>query len=150
MASGAHPAPARGQVGLGSLFFALFGGPAAWTVQTLVNTALAAHGCYPRLTPTDRPVTGGLFAITLIVSLAAVAVTAVALVVGWRAWSRTRQEHQERSGGASEHAAAHAAIETGEGRTRFMAMAAVMMSATFLVASVAHTASVVFVGPCWR
>lgn len=149
MASGTHPAPARGVVSPMSLWFGLFGGPAAWTVQTLVNTALAAHGCYPRLTPTEHPVTGGLFAITLIVSLAAVAVSVVALLVAWRSWSRTRQEHQEKSGGASEHAEQHAALETGEGRTRFMALSGVLMSTTFLVAVLAHTASVLFVGACW-
>lgn len=149
MATGAHPAPARGVVRPMFLWFGLFGGPAAWTVQTLANTAVAAHACYPRLTPTERPVTGGLFAITLIVSLVAVAVSIAALLVAWRSWSRTRHEHQEQSGGASEHAAQHAALETGEGRTRFMALSGVLMSITFLVAVLAHTASVLIVGPCW-
>ena len=145
----AHPAPARERVGRLSLWFGLFGAPAAWTVQTLANTAIAAHGCYPRLTPTERPVTGGLFAITLAVSVAALAVSVAALAVAWRSWSRTRQEHQERSGGASGHATGHAALETGEGRTRFMALSGVMMSATFLVACLAHAVSVLIVGACW-
>ena len=149
MGGGSHPAPARGVVRPMSIWFGLFGAPAAWTVQTLVNTALAAHGCYPRLTPTARPVTGGLFAITLVVSIAAIAVGLAALVVAWRAWSRTRHEHQEHSGGASEHAAGHALLETGEGRTRFMALSAVMMSTTFVVACLAHTVSVLVVGACW-
>ena len=150
MATGAHPAPARERVGRTGLWFGLFGAPAAWSVQTLADTAIAAHACYPRLTPTDEPVTGGMLAITLAVSAAALAVSIAALVVALRSWSRTRHEHQERSGGASAHGAEHALLETGEGRTRFMALSAVMMSVTFLVACLAHAASVLIVGACWR
>lgn len=143
-----HPAPARGRVPLSALWFGFVGAPAAWTVQTLVNTPLSAHSCYPRLTPLGTPTTGGLRGIAFAVSLVALVVCVAATAVAWRTWKRTREEHQQRTGRGREHEPGSALLETGEGRTRFMALAGVLTSITFLAVSAAHTAAIFLVSPC--
>jgi hypothetical protein len=143
----AHPAPSRAKVSALVLWFGLFGGPAAWSVQTLVNLPVASHGCFPRLNPLSAPATtvrGAAFA----VSLVAMAICIAALVVSARAWSRTRAEHHESTGAGRRHAPATALLETGEGRTRFMALSGMLTSATFLVASITHMLAIFLVAPC--
>jgi hypothetical protein len=144
----AHPAPARQRVGLPMLWFGLFGAPAAWSVQTLVNFPVAAHGCFPRMLPLPVPVTGGLRGIVFAVSLLALAVCVAATVVALRTWRRTREEHQPSSGRGAAHAPSVAALETGEGRTRFMALSGVLTSVTFLVICLVHTSALFLVAPC--
>ena len=143
-----HPAPERVRVHSAALWFGLFGGPAAWSVQTLVNLPVASHACYPQLFPLDAPVTGGLRGIVFIVSLLAVLVSVTAAVCAWRAWRETRNEHQDKSGKANQHQAEAAALETGEGRTRFMALAGVLTSGTFVLVSIVHLSTVFLVAPC--
>jgi len=136
------------RVGLSALWFGLYGGPLAWTVQTLVNLPVAAHGCFPRLEPLSSPTIGGLRAVVVGVSIVALAVCVAATAVAFRSWARTREEHQSSAGSARAHAPANALAETGEGRTRFMALAGLLTSATFLVVSLVHLASIFLVSPC--
>lgn len=143
-----HPAPARDEVSLAALWFGLAGGFAAWSVQTLVNLTVASHSCFPRLYPFAEPVVPGMRGIVFVVDLAAAIVCVAATATAWRSWARTRQEHQAASGAGGGHGAEMAALETGEGRTRFMAMAGVLASTTFLVVSLVHTASLFLVSPC--
>lgn len=143
-----HPAPARARVPLGALWFGIFGGPVAWSIQTLVNLPVASHGCFPRLEPLDHPVIGNVSGITFIVGVFAVIVCVAAAAVSTRTWLRTRGEHQESAGSSREHANATALAETGEGRTRFMALSGVLASLTFLVLTLVQTASVFLVSPC--
>ncbi len=147
-ANAAHPAPSRGSVGLGALWFGLAAGPAAWSVQTLVNLSVAAHGCFPALFPLDQPQFGGVRGVAFGVSVAALFVCIAAIVVATRTWVRTRGEHQERSGEASAHAPESAALETGEGRTRFMALTGLLTSVTFLIVIAVHLITVMLVTPC--
>jgi hypothetical protein len=143
-----HPAPERAHVRAGVLWFGLFGGPAAWSVQTLVNLSVASHACYPRLFPLNAPAIGGLRGIVFVVSIVAVLVSVVAAVSAWRAWQSTRHEHQESSGKANQHQTEAAALETGEGRTRFMALAGLLTSMTFVLVSLVHLSTVFLVTPC--
>ena len=143
-----HPAPARGRVPLSALWFGVVGAPAAWSVQTLVNFSLAAHSCFPHLTPLASPTLGGLRGVTFAVGLASVAVCIGATVVAWRSWWHTREEHQGGSGRGREHDPDAAALETGEGRTRFMALAGLLTSITFLVVSAVNTAAIFLISPC--
>jgi hypothetical protein len=83
-----------------------------------------------------------------VVSLAAILVCLAGVAVSWRDWMRTRDEHHSRSGKAGEHGQPAALLETGEGRTRFMALSGVLTSATFLIVVIAHTASIFLVSPC--
>jgi hypothetical protein len=142
-----HPAPARTNVSLAALWFGLFGAPVAWSAQTLVNLPVAAHGCFPRLVPLDTPVTA-VRGIAFVVSLLALAVCVAATAVSFRSWARTRHEHHEAAGKGSRHTPANALMETGEGRTRFMAAAGVLTSLTFLIVSLVHAAAVFLVLPC--
>jgi hypothetical protein len=142
-----HPAPARGEVSTAALWFGLAGGPAAWSVQTLVNLTVASHGCFPRLDPLHEPVTS-VRGIAFVVSLFAVVVCVAATAVALRSWSRTRHEHHQAAGKGSAHDTSTALMETGEGRTRFMAWAGVLASVTFLLVSVVHAASLFLVSPC--
>jgi hypothetical protein len=144
----AHPAPARNDVAPALLWFGLVGAPAAWTVQTLVDLAVASHGCYPRLFPLAAPMLAGLRGIVITVSIAALIVCIVAGAAAFRSWSRTRHEHQVSSGAGEKHSHAAALLETGEGRTRFLALSGVMASVVFTIAVVAHTVSIFMVGPC--
>ena len=143
-----HPAPDRARVALPALWFGLFGGPFAWSAQTIVNLAVASHACFPRLSPVREPSVAGLRAIVFAVSLVAVLTCATAMAVAWRAWSKTRGEHQGGAGRATAHDRSTALLETGEGRTRFMALAGLLTSVTFLVVSGAHAATVFLVSPC--
>lgn len=144
----AHPAPARNDVSQGLLWFGLLGAPAAWTVQTLVDLAVASHGCYPQLFPLQSPVLAGLRGIVITVSLAALIVCIVAGSAAVRTWGRTRHEHQRGSGAGEQHGPAAALLETGEGRTRFLALSGLMTSVVFTIAVLAHMVSIFIVGPC--
>jgi hypothetical protein len=143
-----HPAPERQRVGLGALWFGLAGGPAAWSIQMLVSLPVAAHACFPRLTPLSSPSFGGVRGVVFLLGVMAFGVSALAAGVAWRTWSRTRQEQQEASGAGAHHDASVALLETGEGRTRFMALAGVMTSLTFLLVTAAHAATLFLVAPC--
>ncbi len=136
-----HPAPARGSVSSFQIWFGLFGGAAAWTVQLIVNYAIAAHGCYPRYVPLAVPVTGqASFSISLVaISILATVIGIAALLVAITAWRHTSGE----TGGE-----AHWLLDTGEGRTRFMAAAGIMTSAVFLLSILFHFAAVIFLGHC--
>ena len=147
-ATDGHPAPARRRVPLPALWFGFLGAPAAWTVQTLVNLPLAAHSCFPRLSPIASPTVRGLRGIAFAVSIISVAVCVAALVISWRAWRRTREEHQGGSGRSREHEPSSALLETGEGRTRFMALGGLLASVMFLAVTAMNTATVFLVSPC--
>ena len=144
-----HPAPERGNVALWTLWFGFLGAPLGWTLQTLVNTAVASHGCYPQLVPLSSPITGGMRGILFVISIVAVIAGVAALAVSFSTWRRTNNEHQEKSGEeARRHKQSTAALETGEGRTRFMALSGVLTSIVFLIVILAHTAAVFVVTPC--
>jgi len=146
--SDAHPAPSRSHVRRAALWFGLLGGPLAWSVQTLVNLPVTSHGCFPRLIPLGTPITGGMRGIAFVVSVAALITVVAAAAIAWGSWLRTRDERQGDTGGAAHHGAEQALLETGEGRTRFMALAGVLTSLLFLVASLVHAAAIFLVAPC--
>jgi hypothetical protein len=137
-----HPAPARDQIALGTLWFGLFGAAAAWSVQTVANYVVASHTCFPRLYPLATPTIGraALWWIVVIVSLVALVIGVLGGLAALRSWRATREE----TGGH-----AHWALETGEGRTRFMASAGLVTSGIFIIAILVNAASAVLVNPCW-
>jgi hypothetical protein len=143
-----HPAPARGAVSLAALWFGLLGGPLGWSIQTLVNLPVASHGCFPRLEPLDHPGNGNVSGIAFVVSIFAALICLAALGVAVRTWARTRGEQQPASGSGQRHEPGTALTETGEGRTRFMALCGVLTSLTFLVLIAVHMASIFIVSPC--
>ena len=120
-----HPAPARHAVSSGRLFFGFFGGPVAWSIQLLASYALVERRCVPRLPGTAVLPLGWTEGVLLLVSAAAVGVVVAAFAAALSGW---RSSARELHGGAVH------APDAGEGRTRFMALAGVAMSALFLVA----------------
>lgn len=142
-----HPAPERGRVSVAALWFGLFGGFLAWTAQTLVNLPVAAHGCYPKMAPLKSPVTpvGG---VAFVVSFVAVLVSAAAVFVAWRTWSRTREEQQQGTGSGKRETHWASLLETGEGRTRFMALAGVLTSGVFLLITIVNAVTIFMMAPC--
>lgn len=137
-----HPAPARGNVRTATLWFALFGAAAAWSVQELVDYSIAAHACYPAMFPLRVPTIGhgGLWGITVAVSIVMLAVAVAAGIVSIHAYRQTRTENGGRSSWA---------LETGEGRTRFMALSAVLTSSVFTLGILIHLGTILVIPPCW-
>lgn len=115
-----HPAPDRGRVSRRLLWYGLLGAALAFSFDELANYVVAANRCTLR-TATGLP---DMIRGTQPWYLGLTAASFVAAFVGvWAArvsWTRTRDEHP---GGEGQHVAEH-----GEGRTRFMAMCAMITS----------------------
>ena len=122
-----HAAPHRDRIGLPMLAFGLFGGAAAWAVQLISNYALMAHFCYPLQTPEASPTFGGVRAVAIVISAVLLVVAVLALLVAIRSFNVTRHEIETNEG--KEH---HETAEVGEGRTRFLAMAGILVSGIFV------------------
>ncbi len=134
-----HPAPHRHRVIRWAVWFGLLGAPLAWSLQELVNVSLAGYACYPHDTPLATPLWTNLNAVSLWVEAAAFVLCIAALVVAIVSWQRTRHEKP---------GDAHQLLGSGDGRTRFMAMAGIMTSALFLIATVLAALNLVGVPPC--
>lgn len=118
-----HPAPQQHRVGLPPLWFGLFGAPAAWAAQLISNYALMSHFCYPRDTPLASPTFGAVRPLAIVISAVLLLVAAAALFVALHSWNETRYRR---------NAEQHEVAEIGEGRTRFMAMAGILVSGIFV------------------
>lgn len=134
MARATHPAPRAGIVPLPRLWLGIFGGPAAWALQTIIDYALVAHFCYPDDAPVASPTFHGSRGIAWVVSVIMLFVVLLSLVTAYRSWSATRHGHE------NEH---HELLEVGEGRARFMAFAGVLLSVVFLFAIVMNAVPLV-------
>ncbi|MEO7057116.1 MAG: hypothetical protein ABI281_14740 [Caldimonas sp.] len=121
-----HPSPHRRRVAGWAVWFGLLGAPVAWGLQELVNVSLAGHACYPHDTPLNAPLWAHLAAVTVWVGAAAVLLCIAAGGVSFATWQRSRNEKP---------GDAHQLLGSGDGRTRFMAMAGIMTSLLFLVAT---------------
>ena len=108
-----HPAPHRARVGPWSTWFAIVGAPMAWSLQLLINFSFTAHDCFPHDVPLALPRWSHLKAAATGVEALAAVICLVALLVAWLNWRRTRAE----KAGNANHL-----VESGDGRTRFMAM----------------------------
>jgi hypothetical protein len=137
--SAAHPAPAEHRVALAALWFGLFGAPVIWSIQLMLNYALVAHACYPASEPLSAPVFGGLRTTVLATSAVALVIALAAGATAWQSWRATRQEHR----GGEE-----ALLEVGEGRTRFMALAGMLVSGLFLLGVIMNSIPLFIMQPC--
>ncbi|HKO16137.1 MAG TPA: hypothetical protein VJU87_07855 [Gemmatimonadaceae bacterium] len=134
-----RPAPERGMVAPWRLWFGLFGAPAAWALELIVNYALASHFCFPSDTPLATPTWRGTRLTTGIVSVVLVLVCVAALWTAVSAWRSTRAGH------TAEH---HHVGETGEGRVRFMAFAGILLSSVFLYGALMNAVPVMVMPLC--
>ena len=135
----AHPAPRRSAVPQWRLWFGLFGGPAAWSVQTIVAYALNAHACFPRDVPLANPTFDPVRVVTAAAMIALLMISLASLWVAYHAWRHTR------NGGLGEH---REVLEVGEGRTRFMAFAGVLLSSIFAFGILMNAIPIVALPAC--
>jgi hypothetical protein len=133
------PAPHRGRVSMIRTAVGLFGAPAAWLAQFSLSEPLAAHACYPYQAPLSAPIWEGLPVILAAISIACLAAALLSGFVAWRSW---RQSEREPAGEEVN------AIETGEGRNRFLGKLSLMSSFIFIVATLFNICAVLLVPPC--
>lgn len=135
-----HPAPERGQVSRWRLLVALLLAPLVWALQILASYGLTSLACFPRYAPLEGTQVPGMSAIVLVGSLVALALAGVALWAALTAWRRTRGEG---SGGRD------GAADVGEGRTRFLALCGLIVSALFSAAIVWEAIVAIFLPHCF-
>jgi hypothetical protein len=135
----AHPAPHRDRVPGWHVGVGLFAAPTAWSVQSLLDVGLSGYACYPKDEPLFTPIWSSLGTALLSANVVALVVCVFAGVVAWLAWRRS---------GSERPGSAHHLLESGDGRTRFLALAGVLTSVLFIVAVAFETVQA-FVGlPC--
>ena len=101
--------------------------------------SLAGYACYPHDMPLATPLWTNLNAVSLWVEAAAFVICIAALIVAVVSWRRTRDEKP---------GDAHRLLGSGDGRTRFMAMAGIMTSALFLIGTALAALNLEGVPPC--
>ncbi|MDQ6626941.1 MAG: hypothetical protein M3Z29_00585 [Pseudomonadota bacterium] len=122
-----------------ALWFGLIGAPVAWSLQELINVSLAGHACYPHDMPLAMPLFDHLKGISIGVEAVAFLVCAVAGVVAYSAWRKTRDEKP---------GDAHQLLGSGDGRTRFMAMAGMLTSGLFAIGTALAAFNLATISPC--
>lgn len=123
-----HPAPHRERVTPMELAFGVAGGPVAWFVQFNAGYALASWPCFPGDHRMQVPLDGYAWSWPTMVAIM-IAGVVIALAALWVSWSNLQRTRNERPGG-------HAHLmQTGAGRTRFLALWGVMLSGGFAIAS---------------
>ncbi|HUP06545.1 MAG TPA: hypothetical protein VMU47_05300 [Caldimonas sp.] len=135
----AHPAPHRDRVPGWLITVGLFGAPAAWSVQSLLDVGLSGYACYPKDEPLATPIWSGLSIALAGANVVALLVCVIAGVVAFVAYRRS---------GAERPGSAHHLLESGDGRTRFLALAGVLTSVLFVVAVAFETVQAIVGLPC--
>lgn len=136
-ADAGHPSPHAGRTSALRQLLILAGAPLAWSVQIALGYGAAAYACYPHRMALARPVLPHLHLLLALLNAATIAVAALCALLAWRDWRHTRTELP----GGHRHL-----LETGEGRSRFMALCGVISSLLFLGALLL-TASVLLLVP---
>ena len=134
-----HPSPHRHRVHRWAIWFGLLGAPIAWSLQELVNVSLAGYACYPHDVPLATPLWPQLGVLSFSVEAIAIIIAIAAGVVALTNWRRSRDEKP---------GDAHQLLGSGDGRTRFMAMAGMMTSLLFLIGIALSALNLVAVPPC--
>lgn len=134
-----HPSPERARVSVPLMLTALFLAPAVWTVQILTAYVLAARFCFPTYTPLAGTLVPGLSGWTVAGSVVALIFAGCAMWASHTAWTRTRSEKE---GGA------RSALETGQGRTRFLALCGVVITAIFSAAIIFDALAALLLRQC--
>jgi hypothetical protein len=124
-----HPAPHRRRVSATMLLIGLLGAPGGWFLLELGGWALASYHCGD----TAAPYASGLMRATMPSFLVlTILAFAISLIGTWFAWQSLVMTRDEKSGPAD------AIAQLGKGRTRFIAMAALIASCAFTVALLFH------------
>lgn len=136
---GVHPSPHRDRVGGLSMALCILGAPAAWSLQQIVAASLFAHGCFPKDAPLVTPIGSAVMPTVAAVEGVALMACLAAGLLAARNWRRTRGE----KAGTGHHL-----VESGDGRSRFMAMVGLMCSGLFGLATLYAAALLFMVRPC--
>lgn len=116
--------PPRRQVGATVLLLALAAGPIAWGLHLVLNYGFASQICFPGLMPRANAAgVGWLWPLLIAIDMTGMAGCALAALLSWRNWR-----------GAPRHLAVDKEIETGEGRSRFLASWGMLTSTLFVTA----------------
>ena len=136
-----HPAPQRDAVPSWLAAFMLFTGPLAWFIQFCVGVTLTDWPCFPKIDRHIAPVEGyhwaGAAALAVVLLCALLSIAS-----GFVSWRALQKVADEKPGGH-----AHL-IETGHGRTRFIALWGTILGASFTVAILTALAGFAMVPRC--
>jgi hypothetical protein len=139
-----HPAPHRRRVNIGLLLAGLGAGPFAWIIQLVASYGIASYACFPPLGPRLNGLPAGWSGEApglIALNLACLAIASLGLATSFLHWRRTRSE----KAGVGEHV-----LETGEGRTRFLAAAGMMACTGFGLAILFNALEPLMIAGCWR
>lgn len=139
-ASHPHPSPHRRRVSLAGQLFGVAIGPAAWIAQLVAGYGLSSYACYPGNTPLQAPPDGGEHLLLLAINLACLGLASAGLALSWSGWRRTRNEMPGEPAKM---------LETGEGRSRFLAICGVLSAAGFAIAILFNLPSALALPTCW-
>lgn len=120
-----HPAARRHHFRLICLLIAVLAPPAGWSMHLIVNYASASRACFPDGTPQSGPSTQSLWLLLITIDIVSLAISGVAAALAYRSWKTSAAE-------MAEHASPM--VETGEGRTRFLAIWGLLIGVGFFVA----------------
>lgn len=134
-----HPAPHRDRVSNLRLFAALTLAPAAWMAQLLASYFFSANACAPRSDGVGPDTVPVLWLLLLVINALCLVAGLLGITFALQSWNRTRGEKE---GGA------HRLIDVGEGRTRFTALSAVIVSLIFLFAILCEFAALLILQRC--
>lgn len=148
----AHPAPKRKRVAALKMLVALYGAPLAWVAQMSLSEPLAAQACYPGSRPLLTPAWAPLQMVLAAVSGAALLVALASAFVAWSVWRATSDEADEGKEGASkgggEERSMGKTVDSGAGRTRFLAVLGLMSGGLFVAAVLFTALAVLLIAPC--
>lgn len=134
-----HPAPERDEISNLRLLAALLLAPTAWLAQLLASYFFSSNACARGDTGIVPDAVPLLWLTLLLINFVCAAGGVAGLVFALRAWGRTR--HEKPGGG-------HHLLDVGEGRTRFTALSATIISGIFLFAILAEFAALLILGRC--
>ncbi len=123
----AHPAPHRGRVNTLEALFAVWGSPLAWLIQLSAIYAFSSAPCFDFGARLFTHV--GVQPWPLIIACAMLLIGIAALLLSLVLLRRTRNE----TGGGKHHL-----FNTGQGRTRFMALWGVAFATVFVTLMVVN------------
>ncbi len=135
-----HPSPHRGAVKLWALMGGLVAGPFGWIAQLLLDYGLSSDLCMARRSMGQQPSATGESVGLIAVNLVCLALALSGMAISWHSWRKTQGEKP--GGGAT-------ALETGEGRSRFLALIGILVSAGFAFAILFNTVEPLMVSACW-
>ena len=132
-----HPAPRRARVATWQPLVGIVGAPRLWAAQLTAGSAYGADACFER----GHRLVGGATAAApaIIVSGVALLGALTAAFLSWRLVRRTRGENGEDS---------EVVLDTGHGRTHFMARWAIILSLGFALAILVNLVAMLGTPPC--